>query len=71
MPFAAIWMDVEIITPIEVSQTKTNTTLYHIDVESKQWYKWAYFQNRSRLTDLENKQTATKVEDRGERQIIC
>ena len=53
------------------SQTKTNIMWYHIDVESKQWYKWAYFQNKNGLTDLENKHTATKGESRGERQIKC
>ena len=52
--------------------SKSDKDKYHvIHVESKQWYKWAYFKNRNRLTDLENKQTATKVEDRGERQIMC
>ena len=35
MPFAAIWIELEIIIPIEVSQTKTNTTYYHLYVESK------------------------------------
>ena len=34
-PFAATWMDLEIITLNEVSQTKTNTVLYHLYVESK------------------------------------
>ena len=50
----------------EGSKSKTNIMWYHVDVESKQW-----FQNRNRLTDLENKQTATKGEDRGDRQIMC
>ena len=35
MPFAAIWIELEIIIPIEVSQTKTNTLYYHLYVESK------------------------------------
>ena len=34
-PFAATWMDLEIITLNEVSQTKTNPVLYHLYVESK------------------------------------
>ena len=35
MPFAAPWMDLEIIILSEVSQTKTNIILYHLYVESK------------------------------------
>ena len=34
MPFAATWMDLDIITLSEVSQTKTNIW-YHLYVESK------------------------------------
>ena len=30
VPFAATWMDLEIITLSEVSQTKTNIICYHI-----------------------------------------
>ena len=35
MPFAATWMDLEIIILSEVSQTETNAILYHLYVESK------------------------------------
>ena len=35
MLFAATWMDLEMIMLSEVSQTKTNITLYHLYVESK------------------------------------
>ena len=35
LPFAATWMDLEIIMLSEVSHTKTNTALYHLYVESK------------------------------------
>ena len=35
MPFAATWMDLEIIILSEVSRTKTNTIQYHLCVESK------------------------------------
>ena len=35
MPFAAIWMDLEIIILGEVSQRKTNIILHHLYVECK------------------------------------
>ena len=35
MPFAATWMDLEIIILSEVSQTKTNIIWYCLYVESK------------------------------------
>ena len=35
LPFAATWMDLEIIILSEVSQTKTNIIWYHLYVESK------------------------------------
>ena len=34
MPFAATWMQLEIIILSEVSQTKKNITWYHLYVES-------------------------------------
>ena len=47
----------------EVSQTKKDK--YHmisfIGGILKKWYKWAYTQNRDRLTDLENKLMVTQV----------
>ena len=60
MPFAATWMDLEIVTLSEVSRTKRNIIWYCLYVDSKKkWYKWTYLQNRNRLTDLENKLMVT------------
>ena len=68
MPFAATWMDLEIIILSEVSQTeKDKYHDNHFYVESKKWYKWTYLQNRNRLTDLENKLMVTKGEKVGGR----
>ena len=39
MPFAATWVDLEIIILSEVSQRKTNTIQYRLYVESKNRYK--------------------------------
>jgi len=54
MPFAAIWMDLEIVTLSEVGQTEKEKYLWHpLYAESKKkLYKWIYLQNR--LTDLVN-----------------
>ena len=66
MPFAAIWMDLEITILSEVSQTEKNK--YH-DItymwNLKKWYKWTYLQNRNRLTDFKNKLMVTKGERLG------
>ena len=35
----------------EWNQRKTNTRRYHLYVEYKKGYKWAYLQNRNRGTD--------------------
>ena len=35
IPSAASWMQLEIIIPSEISQRKTNTTWYHLYVESE------------------------------------
>ena len=35
LPFAATWMDLEIITLSAVSQTKTDIILYHLYVKYK------------------------------------
>ena len=53
LPFVAIQY-LEIITLNEVSQTKTNIMRYCDTCILKKWYTQTYFQNRKRLTDLEN-----------------
>ena len=62
IPFAAIWMILEIIMPSEVRKRKTNTIRYHLYTKSKIWHKWAHLQNRNRSTDTEDKIMATKGE---------
>ena len=54
MPFAAIWMDLEIIIPSELNQRKINIIWYRLYVESKLWYKWTYLKNKH--TDRHRKQ---------------
>ena len=58
MPFAATWIDLEIIILSEVSQTKTNIIWYHL----YDMWNLKKLQNRNRLTDIENKLMVTKGE---------
>ena len=71
MPFAATWMDLVIIMLDEVSQIDKGEISYDVTYTWNlkiKWYKWTYFQNESRLIDLENKFMITKGERfRGER----
>ena len=62
MPFAPMWIHLEIIILTEVSQVKTNITC-HLYVESKKMIQMNYLQNRNSLTDTENNL-------RGERKTI-
>ena len=64
MPFAAPWMDLEIIILSEVNQTETNIISF-IEGILKKWYKWTYLQNRNRLTDIENKTIIIKEDSGG------
>ena len=43
MPFAATWMDLDIIILSEVSQRKTNTICYHLYVDSKKMIQMNLF----------------------------
>ena len=64
MPFAATWMDLDIIILSEVNQTDKYHMISHI-WNLKKWYKWTYLQSRNRLTNIENKLMVTKGERRG------
>ena len=55
MPFAATWMDLEIIIVRKVSQKEKATyPMMLLYVESKTWHKSTYLWKRNRLTDTEN-----------------
>ena len=58
MPFAATWMELEIIILSEVRERQ----IYDMSCmwNLKKWYKWTYLQNRERLKDIENKLMATR-----------
>ena len=43
MPFAATWMELEMIILSEVSQTKTNIIQYHLYVECKKMIQMSLF----------------------------
>ena len=43
IPFAAAWMDIEMIIFSEVSQTKTNIIYYHLHVKSKKMIQMNLF----------------------------
>ena len=49
IPFAATWLELEIIILSEVRKRKTNTIWFHLYVASKIRHKWIYLQNRNRL----------------------
>ena len=61
MPFAATWMDLEIIILNEVRERQISYVITYM-WNTKKWYKWTYLQNRKRLADTENKLTATTGE---------
>ena len=67
IPFAATWMQLEIIVLSEVGQRKTNTIWYHLYVKSKIWHKRTYLWNRNRIRHIENRLVVAKGEGDGRR----
>ena len=65
MPFAATWMDLEIITLGKSEREIQIQMISLICVESKIWHKWTYLWNRNRLTDIENRLVVAKEEGDG------
>jgi len=43
MPFAATWIELEILILRKVSQKEKDITWYHLYVESKIWHRWPYY----------------------------
>ena len=66
MPFAATWIDLETIILSDMWDRKRQTP-YDVTYmwNLKKRYKWTYLQNKNKLTDRENKLTATKEGSRG------
>ena len=66
MPFVATLMQLEIIILSEVKAERERKIPYDITYmwESKTWCKWAYLQNRNRLTDTENRLVVAKGRER-------
>ena len=54
VPLATTWLVLEIIIPSELNQTQKVSYDIAYMQNLKKWYKWAYLQNKNRLTDLEN-----------------
>ena len=55
MPIVATWMDLEIIILSKKKIPYDITYMWNL----KKGYKWTYLQNRSRITDVENKLMVT------------
>ena len=64
IPYAATWMDLEIIILAEEREISYDIT-YMLNL--KKWYKWTYFQSRNRLIDIEKELMVIKVERQQER----
>ena len=60
MPFAAIWMELEILNPSEISQTVKEKHHMIFVSNLKKRIQMNFLRNRNRLTDFENKLMVTK-----------
>ena len=67
MPFAATWMNLEIIVRSKVRKRKTDTICYHLYVESKEMTQINSFvkQKQMKQTHIENKFVIASGEVRG------
>ena len=66
MPFAATWMQLEVLILSEVSQKeKVKYHMISLFVKSKTWHKRTYSQNGNRLTDMENRLVVAKEKQGG------
>ena len=68
LPFAATWMDLEIIILSDISQTEKDkyhiffTCMWNLKKKRYKRYKGTYLWKRNRPTDIENKFIVTKGE---------
>ena len=53
MPFAATWIDLEIIILSEVTLREISHNVTYMWNLKRKWYKWAYLQDRNRPTDIQ------------------
>ena len=67
MPFAAPWIDLEIIMLSEISQREITYDIACMQNPKEKRYKGVYLQSRNRPTDIENKLMVTKGKSGGER----
>ena len=65
MPFAATWMDLEIIILSKSDRERQSYDIAYMK-NLKEGYKSTYLQDRNRLADLENKLMVTKGERWGD-----
>ena len=55
MPFAAMWIYLEIVILSEVNQKKTNISWYNLYVEPKNDKNELIYKTKNKLTNIENK----------------
>ena len=62
LPFAASWMDLEILILSELKSDAERQIPYNIAYmwSLKKWYKSTYLQNRNRVTYVENRVMVTR-----------